>query len=68
MASARTNTTNSDEAFFHAVGAALHAEYQAIVDAGFILQIDDPFLSDLFSDPSFDEDQQRSRAEIYVRH
>ena len=57
---------NSDEAFFHAVGAALHAEYQAIVDAGFILQIDDPFLSDLFGDPSFDEDQRRRRAEIYV--
>jgi 5-methyltetrahydropteroyltriglutamate--homocysteine methyltransferase len=57
---------NSDEAFFHAVGAALHAEYQAIVDAGFILQIDDPFLSDLFGDPSFDDAQRRRRAEIYV--
>jgi len=57
---------NSDEAFFHAVGAALHAEYQAIVDAGFILQIDDPFLSDLFGDPSFDEVQRRRRADVYV--
>jgi 5-methyltetrahydropteroyltriglutamate--homocysteine methyltransferase len=57
---------NSDEAFFHAVGAGLHTEYQAIVDAGFILQIDDPFLSDLFSDPSFDNSQRQRRAEIYV--
>ena len=57
---------NTDEAFFHAVGAALHAEYQAIVDAGFILQIDDPFLSDLFGDPSFDAAQRQARAEIYV--
>jgi 5-methyltetrahydropteroyltriglutamate--homocysteine methyltransferase len=57
---------NTDEAFFHAVGAALHAEYQAIVDAGFILQIDDPFLSDLFGDPSFDARQRMARAEIYV--
>jgi len=57
---------NSDEAFFHAAGAALHAEYQAIVDAGLILQIDDPFLSDLFSDPSFDAAQRRRRADIYV--
>jgi 5-methyltetrahydropteroyltriglutamate--homocysteine methyltransferase len=57
---------NTDEAFFHAVGAALHSEYRAIVDAGFILQIDDPFLSDLFSDPSFDDDQRRRRAELYV--
>ena len=57
---------NTDEAFFLAVGEALHAEYQAIVDAGFILQIDDPFLSDLFGDPTFDADQRRTRAEIYV--
>ncbi len=57
---------NSDEAFFHAVGEALHAEYQAIVDAGLILQIDDPFLSDLFGDPSFDDAQRQRRAEIYV--
>jgi 5-methyltetrahydropteroyltriglutamate--homocysteine methyltransferase len=39
---------NTDEAFFLAVGEALHAEYRAIVDAGLILQIDDPFLSDLY--------------------
>ncbi len=57
---------NTDEAFFHAVGAALHSEYQAIVDAGFILQIDDPFLSDLFGDPSFDAAQRQARAGIYV--
>ena len=57
---------NTEEAFFHAVGAALHTEYQAIVDAGFILQIDDPFLSDLFGDPSFDAAQRQARAEIYV--
>ena len=50
---------NTDEAFFLAVGAALHTEYQAIVDAGFILQIDDPFLSDLFGDPTFDAVQRR---------
>ncbi len=57
---------NNDEAFFHAVGEALRVEYRAIVDAGFILQIDDPFLSDLFGDPSFDAAQRSARAEIYV--
>jgi 5-methyltetrahydropteroyltriglutamate--homocysteine methyltransferase len=57
---------DTDEEFFYAVGAALHTEYQAIVDAGFILQIDDPFLSDLFADPSFDAAQRQARAEIYV--
>jgi 5-methyltetrahydropteroyltriglutamate--homocysteine methyltransferase len=56
----------SDEAFYHAVGEALHTEYRAIVDAGFILQIDDPFLSDLFGDPTFDAAQRQARAEIYV--
>jgi 5-methyltetrahydropteroyltriglutamate--homocysteine methyltransferase len=57
---------NTDEAFFHAVGAALHTEYHAVVNAGFILQIDDPFLSDLFGDPAFDAAQREARAEIYV--
>jgi 5-methyltetrahydropteroyltriglutamate--homocysteine methyltransferase len=57
---------STDEAFFLAVGEALHTEYQAIVDAGFILQIDDPFLSDLYGDPSFDTAQRHARAEIYV--
>ena len=57
---------NTDEAFFLAVGAALHTEYQAIVDAGLILQIDDPFLSDLFGDPALDAAQRHARAEMYV--
>ena len=48
----------SDEEFFHAVGAALRTEYQAIVDAGFLLQIDDPFLSENFGDPSLDGAQR----------
>src|SRR6266704_2869297 len=43
----------SEEEFFHAVADAMRSEYRAIVDAGFIVQIDDPFLSDLFSDPAF---------------
>jgi len=35
----------SDEAFLYAVADALHEEYKAIVDAGFILQIDDAYLA-----------------------
>jgi 5-methyltetrahydropteroyltriglutamate--homocysteine methyltransferase len=57
---------DSEEAFFHAVGAALRTEYQAIVDAGFVLQIDDPFLTDLFGDPTLDTRQRHARAELYV--
>jgi 5-methyltetrahydropteroyltriglutamate--homocysteine methyltransferase len=56
----------SEEEFFHAVGAALREEYQAIVDAGFIVQIDDPFLTDIFADPSMDRAGQRKRADMYV--
>ena len=56
----------TEEDFFHAVGAALRTEYQAIVDAGFMLQVDDPFLSDIFADPDFDARQRRARAAMYV--
>lgn len=36
----------SDEAFVYAIAEAMREEYQAIVDAGFLLQIDDPDLAD----------------------
>ena len=36
----------SDEAFVYAVAEAMREEYKAIVDAGFLLQIDDPDLPD----------------------
>jgi 5-methyltetrahydropteroyltriglutamate--homocysteine methyltransferase len=32
----------TDEAFAHAIAEALRPEYQAVVEAGFILQLDDP--------------------------
>jgi 5-methyltetrahydropteroyltriglutamate--homocysteine methyltransferase len=56
----------TEEEFFHAVGAALAAEYRAIVDAGFLLQIDDPFLSDIFADPALSTAQRKARADMYV--
>jgi len=37
------------EEYLHAVAEAMREEYQAIVAAGFILQVDDPFLIDLLS-------------------
>jgi 5-methyltetrahydropteroyltriglutamate--homocysteine methyltransferase len=36
----------SDEEFLYALADALKTEYRAIVDAGFLLQLDDPGLSD----------------------
>jgi 5-methyltetrahydropteroyltriglutamate--homocysteine methyltransferase len=56
----------SEEEYFHAVGAALHTEYKAIVEAGLLLQIDDPFLSDVFADRTLDGAQRRARAGLYV--
>jgi 5-methyltetrahydropteroyltriglutamate--homocysteine methyltransferase len=48
----------SEAAYLDAVADALHTEYAAIVDAGFTLQVDDPFLTDIFSystDPAQDK-------------
>jgi len=48
------------------VADALHVEYQAIVDAGFVLQVDDPFLSELFSYSDLPSDERRERGDLYV--
>jgi 5-methyltetrahydropteroyltriglutamate--homocysteine methyltransferase len=37
---------STTEAFLDAIAAAMRVEYQAIIDAGFILQLDDPGLAD----------------------
>jgi 5-methyltetrahydropteroyltriglutamate--homocysteine methyltransferase len=57
---------DSDEAYFFAVADALHVEYQAIVDAGFVLQVDDPFLSELFSYSQLPRDECLEQGELYV--
>jgi 5-methyltetrahydropteroyltriglutamate--homocysteine methyltransferase len=36
----------TDEAYLFAIADAMHEEYKAIVDAGFLLQLDDPDLAD----------------------
>jgi 5-methyltetrahydropteroyltriglutamate--homocysteine methyltransferase len=62
----RNEYYETDEAYMEAVGDAMRAEYLAIVDAGFQLQIDDPFLSDIFGDPKLDRAQRRRKADLYV--
>jgi 5-methyltetrahydropteroyltriglutamate--homocysteine methyltransferase len=44
----RNEYYSSDEEFMYAIADALHEEYRAIVDAGFVLQIDDPILMDKY--------------------
>ena len=56
----------TEEEFFHAIGQAMATEYKAIIDAGFLLQVDDPFLPDIFIDDALDHAQKRRRAQIYV--
>jgi 5-methyltetrahydropteroyltriglutamate--homocysteine methyltransferase len=56
----------TEEDYIHAVAAAMSEEYRAIVGAGLLVQIDDPFLADVFVDPELDEAQMRRRAAIYV--
>jgi 5-methyltetrahydropteroyltriglutamate--homocysteine methyltransferase len=57
---------NSDEEYFHALAAAMSKEYRAIVDAGILVQIDDPFLPDIFYEIGLDDVQKKRRAQIYV--
>ena len=56
----------SEEEYFHALAAELNKEYRAIVAAGILVQVDDPFLPDIFVEPNLDDRQKKRRAEIYV--
>ena len=56
----------SDEEYLFAVADALAVEYGAIVDAGFLLQVDDPFLADVFAEPDLDDAQKDTKAQTYV--
>jgi 5-methyltetrahydropteroyltriglutamate--homocysteine methyltransferase len=56
----------NEEEYLYAVGEALREEYTAIVDAGFDVQIDDPFLSDIYSDIRLDDREREVRARSYV--
>jgi 5-methyltetrahydropteroyltriglutamate--homocysteine methyltransferase len=56
----------SEEEYFHALSEELRKEYKAIADSGILVQIDDPFLPDIFFEPGFDDTQKRRRAQIYV--
>lgn len=56
----------TEQEYFEAVGAAMQHEYRAIVDAGLILQIDDPFLTEIFSRPDMSVAARRKSAEMWV--
>ncbi len=56
----------TEEEYFHALAVELNKEYRAISAAGLLIQVDDPFLPDIFVEPDLDEKQKKRRAEIYV--
>ena len=56
----------TEAAYLDAVADALHEEYAAIVAAGFTLQIDDPFLTDVFSYGTGSRQDTLERARLYV--
>jgi len=57
-----------EEAFLYAIADAMKEEYQAIVDAGFLLQIDDPGLPDTWDMqvPALSVEEYRKIAEIRI--
>jgi 5-methyltetrahydropteroyltriglutamate--homocysteine methyltransferase len=61
----RNEYYKTEEEYALAVAEAMREEYLAIVDAGLVLQVDDPYLTSFFADEASPEDQRR-RAEAYV--
>ena len=56
----------SNEEYFQVLAGELNKEYRAIVAAGLLVQVDDPFLPDIFFEPGLDDAQKKRRAQIYV--
>jgi 5-methyltetrahydropteroyltriglutamate--homocysteine methyltransferase len=56
----------TEEEYFHAVGEAMRTEYQAIADAGFVLQVDDPFLTEIHGRSSLSAAERRKTAGMFV--
>ena len=56
----------TEEEYAEAVAEALRTEYLAIVEAGFLLQIDDPFLCDILVDPALDDAGKDRKCRLYI--
>ena len=57
----------TDEEYLYAIADAMHEEYKAIVDAGFLVQIDDPHLATYYAlHPKLSVEQCRQWAEAHV--
>lgn len=56
----------TEEEYLYAVADTMHEEYKAIVDAGFMVQVDDPFTTEVYSYSSLSTAERRKKAEMYV--
>ena len=60
----------SEDAYYEAVADAMHTEYRAIVDAGFVLQMDDPLLPTLWDhdvrEPGLAEYRKRAGRQVEI--
>ncbi len=56
----------TEEEYLHAVGEAMRTECLAIVDAGFILQVDDPWMTVVHGDGSLTMDERLEKIELSV--
>jgi 5-methyltetrahydropteroyltriglutamate--homocysteine methyltransferase len=56
----------SEEAYMFALADAISEEYRTIIDAGFLLQVDDPFLPNVYMDKSLDKKARMAKASLYV--
>ncbi|MEP7045740.1 MAG: methionine synthase [Ilumatobacteraceae bacterium] len=62
----RNDYYKDDEEYLEAVGEAMREEYLGIVEAGFILQVDDPWLIDMLGDPAESLENRHRAADIHV--
>ncbi len=44
----------------------MRTEYQAIIDAGLVLQIDDPWLIEILSDPTLDQAARKTAGSAHA--
>jgi len=57
----------SDEEYLYAIADAMRVEYEAIVNAGYVLQVDDPDLADAWQiHPEMDAAQYKKYAQIRI--
>ncbi|MEM1084932.1 MAG: cobalamin-independent methionine synthase II family protein [Verrucomicrobiota bacterium] len=56
----------SDEEYMFALADALAEEHKAIIDAGFLLQVDDPFMPLIYIDETLTDKEREAKASLCV--